>query len=127
MIDPRQPIDELARMGKAINDLRDRLDRALAPSGTQAYQAVAKLQALVEDIQQQLDDYISNGTYTKAQIDAMRGTAPGNFTVVGTLSTNGTATVGGDLIVPAAYNKQLTDGPRKTAWIDAAGNLGVTA
>lgn len=122
MSDPRQPLDELAKLGRAINDLQDRLDQALAPSGTQAYQAVAKLQALINNIQAQLDEYIANnGSYTKAQIDAMRASTPGDFTV------GGTASVAAGLVVPAAYDNLLVTGPRKAAWIDAAGNLGVTA
>jgi len=94
-MDPRRPVDELERIGYEIRRLHDRIDELATPSGTSKYQTVAKLQLLVSNIQQQLDDYIANGTYNKAQINAMRGSSPAGFTANGPLQVNGAATATG--------------------------------
>lgn len=68
-MDARTPVDELERLNYELKSLSDRIDTLAAPSGTMRYQTVRKLQELVENIQQQLDDYIANDAYTKAQVD----------------------------------------------------------
>lgn len=135
--DPRRPLDELGRIAQHLRSLQEQVDRLAAPSGTSAYQTVAKLQALINDIQAQLDDYIANGTYNKAQIDAMRNDSPGAFTVNGLLEVNGSAhvdttlTAEGDIrsnglfySVPA-YST-IVGATRAALWVDNTGKIGRT-
>jgi hypothetical protein len=120
-LDPRTPIDDVQRIGAELRDIRDRIDRLAAATGTEAYQSVAKLQALVEDIQAQLDEYLSNDAYTKAQVDA-RITNPA---LVGNVSTSGSARFNGGLASTDVYGRLLTyGGPYTATWCHSDGTLG---
>jgi len=135
--DPRTPVDDLAKIAREIRHLQDQIDRLTAPSGTAAYQSVSKLQALIDNIQTQLDDYIANGTYNKAQIDAMRASSPGAFTVNGALEVNGNEHVDGTLgvdgnittnalfVSPAAFSTVI-GATRQALWVDNLGRIGRT-
>jgi hypothetical protein len=128
-IDPRTPVDELTAIARRVTKLQDQINALKAPSGTSAYQSVSKLQALINDIQTQLDDYIANGTYNKAQIDAMRASSPGAFTVNGALEVNGAAHIDGNVttdalfVSPAAYST-IIGATRHELRVDPAGRIG---
>ncbi len=132
MTDPRTPVDELRAFAKELEGLRSRLDLLEAPTGTSAFRTVAKLQALVEDIQAQLNTFM-NGKYTNAEIDALIATrAPSSHThdqsqVTGTWSkgvdTGSTIRTTGQLYAPDAYNTDITY-TRRTAWWGNDGRAG---
>ena len=123
MIDPRTPITDIERLGFELMQLKDKVADLASPSGTEAYRSVAKLQALVDDIQQQLDDYLSNDAYTKAQVDnlvANPGTiAPADVNASG----RGTFPVGVDS--EGVYNTLVTyGGSYRATWTHVDGTLG---
>lgn len=121
MPDPRIPVGELERFGKELKRLHDRIDTLAAPSGTQQYQAVAKLTALVNDIQTQLNNFIANDSYTKAQINA-RITNPG---LVGNVSTSASARFNGGLASTDVYSRSVTyGGPYTATWTHQDGTMG---
>jgi len=122
--DPRIPIDELGRIAERINRLQDQLDRLSAPSGTSAFQTVNKLQGLINNIQAQLDDYIANGTYNKAQIDA-KIASPGNI-APGTGTFSGFLRADAGIASTNVRNTIVTTG-RAAVWVDSSGRLGVSA
>nr|DAL17860.1 MAG TPA_asm: hypothetical protein [Caudoviricetes sp.] len=123
--------------------LRARLDSLESPSGTQLYNTVSKLQALVEDIQAQLDAWATT-RWTNAQIDSridqkIAAAFAGNVTITGSLtvngavaaaslSTGGSLTVGGAVTLPDVYNTDITTmgGLRQTVWVRDGGRMGHT-
>lgn len=114
-LDPRTPIDELRRLDAELREFARRLDILEAPTGTSAYRTVAKLQALVADIQAQLDAYLGT-RYTNSQIDAVAANA-----VASALAGN--VTIGGAFYVPNAYNTDIT-WTRRTGWWGNDGRAG---
>lgn len=129
-------------------DRFERLDAKVAelatPRGSEANRTVQTLAGLVTNIQAQLNDYIANGTYNKAQIDAgfatkththaasditSGGTTATGFGVGGPLTVQGDITGGGIGIFPTgvrstgARNNQVTNG-YVAAYLDVNGNLG---
>jgi hypothetical protein len=142
MSDPRTPIDDLRVLSTELDGIKRRLDSLESPSGTQAFRTVAKLSALVENIQQQLDAY--NATrWTNAQIQAQINAAiaaafAGNVTITGSLTVNGalaaaslstagSLTAGGAVSLPGARGTDLTSASsRVTAWLAGDGRLGHT-
>lgn len=149
MIDPRTPVDDYERLALELKGIKDRLDLLEAPTGTSVYQTVSKLQALVSDIQQQLNDYIANGTYNKTQLDSMFATRDSNLNnAVSNLNaskanvshTHDQSQIGGtwdkgvnngtggevrtgNLYAAQAYNTEITY-TRRTAWLGNDGRLG---
>lgn len=147
MIDPRTPIGDEERLAYEFKAIKDRLDTLEAPTGTSIYQTVSKLQALVDDIQAQLDAYMSS-RYTNAQINALidskvaaaiAAAFAGNVSITGSLTVNGALaaaslstagalSAGGTVTLTGARNTQLSTAPnRVTAWIAGDGRLGHTA
>lgn len=118
-MDARTPLNDFEKINARFDALARRIDELATPSGSAANQTVAQLSRLVNDIQQQLNDYIANGTYNKAQIDqkladlaatkadlvhthsasdiVSGGTTGAGFTVGGNLGVNGAATTTGDV------------------------------
>jgi len=118
-----------SEIGKLIDDL-DAIKRRLSiletPSGEALSSTVAKLQALVSDIQAQLDAWTAS-RWTNAQITSQINSTV-NSTIASTLG--GSVTIGGNLLVngtlraPDAVAFSIT-GTRRTAWLeDATGRLG---
>ena len=99
-----------------IDDILERLRTLEAPSGEALSSTVAKLQALVANIQAQLDAWVS-GRWDNAQIDARIAAPPYAVAVAGNLSTAGA------LYVPNAYNTDITY-TRRTAWWGNDGRAG---
>lgn len=133
----RGPIpDELGWLLDALDDYAERLRKLEAPSGEALSNTVATLQALVTDIQAQLDAYMA-GKYTNAQIDALidakvaaaiAAVLGGTVTIGGSLRVNGNATVDGVVTVPGARATGLASASnRVTAWLAGDGRLGHTA
>lgn len=129
----RGPIpDELGWLIDALDDYAERLRTLEAPSGEALSNTVAKLQALVTDIQAQLDAYMA-GKYTNAQIDALVNNGDNavaaqiqpaiNSTLGGSVTIGGNLTVNGQARVPDAYNTDIT-WTRRTSWVGNDGRLG---
>lgn len=102
-----------------LDTISERLRTLEAPSGEALGSTVAKLQALVADIQAELDAYLS-GRYTNAQIDAKDAAVQAN--ILPTLAANN-VTVGGIFYNVPAYNFDITY-TRRTAWLGNDGRLG---
>lgn len=115
------PLGPLAR---EFQDLKRRVSELESPSGTQRYQSVKKLSELIDDIQQQLTDFIENDVQAivEAQIAiALASYFSGNVSIGGSLFVNGTVQV------PGARATPLSSAPsRVAAWIAGDGRLGHT-
>ncbi|MEI5579105.1 hypothetical protein, partial [Streptomyces brasiliscabiei] len=89
-LDPRTPVDDLRRLDAELRELGRRLDLLEAPSGTQAFRTVAKLSAIVDDIQSQIDQWAATrwtNAQILAQIDAKIAAAfAGNVSITGSLT-----------------------------------------
>jgi hypothetical protein len=101
---------ELGDLIDRLNDYEERLRTLEAPSGEALSSTVAKLQALVANIQAQLDAWAAS-RWTNAQIDGRIAAPP--FAV----------SMGAELYVPNAYNFDITY-TRRTAWLGNDGRLG---
>jgi len=99
-----------------------RLRTLEAPSGESLNSTVAKLQALVTNIQAQLDVYNAS-RYTNAAIDAKDAVVNANIgtTIASTLAGN--VTVGGAFYAPNAYGFDITY-TRRTGWWGNDGRAG---
>jgi hypothetical protein len=93
-----------------LDALSERLRTLEAPSGEALSSTVAKLTALVANIQAQLDAWAAS-RWTNAQIDSRIAAPP--FAV----------SMGAELYVPNAYNFDITY-TRRTAWLGNDGRLG---
>lgn len=135
-MDARTPQSDVEKLIGRLNALSKRIDELATPSGSAANQTVRQLSDLVNDIQQQLNDYIANGTYNKEQIDAGFATKSHRHsandidagTVTGPLGVDGDVT-GQRGIFPTgvrstgARNNQVTN-DYVVAYLDGNGNLG---
>lgn len=133
MADPTlAPGGDLGELIRQLTDVKRRLAELESPSGTQRYQTVAKLSALIDDIQAQLDDYIANQAYTKAQVDARIANPPTGVSAAGNVSSGGDVTAaaslrGVNLYATAAPGFNIT-GTRVAAWLESAtGRLGTAS
>lgn len=134
MADPTPaPRTDWGAIARELQALAKRIEDLESPSGTQIYQAVPKLRAIVEDLQRQLEEWTAS-RYTNAQIDGKDATVAGqiqpaiNTSIASTLA--GSVTVGGNLVTngqlraPDAVSFNIT-GTRRTTWIeDATGRFG---
>lgn len=107
---------ELGDLIDRLNDYEERLRTLEAPSGEALSSTVAKLQALVANIQAQLNAWVA-GRWDNATIDARIAAPPYAVAVAGNLSTNGA------LYVPNAYNFDITY-TRRTGWWGNDGRAG---
>lgn len=106
---------ELGWLIDTLDDYERRLRVLEAPSGEALGNTVAKLAALVANIQAQLDTYLGT-RYTNSQIDAVAANA-----VASALAGN--VTIGGAFYVPNAYNTNIT-WTRRTGWWGNDGRAG---
>ncbi|MEN0021983.1 MAG: tail fiber domain-containing protein [Microbacterium sp.] len=123
MADPTPaPGGELGELIRQLLDIKRRITDLESPSGTQRFQSVEKLQALVADIQAQLAIYNAS-RYTNAQIDARIAAPPSGVAATGDVSS--TASLRGrNLYATDAPTFNIT-GTRVTAWLESAtGRLG---
>lgn len=129
-IDPRTPIDDLQRLSAELRELGRRLDLLEAPTGTSAYRTVAKLSALVNDIQAQLDAY--NATrWTNAQIQYQIDSTVAAYVasyMAGNVSIGGELFVNGAVTMPNVFATNIVPlgGTRYAAWVRDGGRLGHT-
>lgn len=109
-----------------LDDFAQRLRTLEAPSGESLGNTVGKRQALVADIQAELDSWAAT-RWTNAQIDA-RIDAKIAAMLAGNVSIAGTLYVGGKVTMPGVYalNVVTAGRPRTAAWVDSAGELGHT-
>lgn len=111
-----------------LDGFADRLRTLEAPSGEALGSTVAKLTALVANIQAQLDAYNAS-RYTNAQIDAAISNAiaaalAGNVTIGGTLNVGRVTT--SDLFVSLSAFSTVIGATRAAVWVDNAGRIGRT-
>lgn len=119
------PGGDYGEIVRQLRDIKDRLSELESPSGTQRYQSVSKLSGLIEDIQQQLADFIANDV--QAIVDARIAIALASY-FAGNISIGGSLLVNGTVTVPGARSTQLSSAPnRVTAWIAGDGRLGHTS
>lgn len=143
MADPSPGREGVEWIADQLKELRAQVRDLQAPSGTQIYNTVSKLQALVEDIQAQLDAWATT-RWTNAQIDAridqkIAAAFAGNVTITGSLTVNGAVagasfstagalTVGGAVTFPDVYNTNIVPlgGSRTAVWVRDGGRMGHT-
>ena len=143
MADPSPGRDGAEWVADELKKLKDAIATLQSPSGTQLYNTVSKLQALVEGIQAQLDAWATT-RWTNAQIDAridqkIAAAFAGDVTITGSLtvngavaaaslSTGGSLTVGGSVTLPDVYNTDITalGGSRQIVWVRDGGRMGHT-
>lgn len=132
MADPTPPHKGVGPIVQQIANLQRQIDALASPSGTQRFQSVRKLaetietlQLLVDDIQQQLTDFIANDV--QAIVDARISIALASY-FGGNVSIGGSLFVNGTVQVPGARATPLGSAPdRVAAWIAGDGRLGHTA
>jgi len=113
---------DLGKLIDDLNDIKKRLSILEAPSGEALSSTVAKLQALVTDIQAQLDAWVAS-RWTNAQITSQIN-AEISSTLAGSVTVGGNLLVNGTFRAPDAVGFNIT-GTRRTAWLeDATGRLG---
>lgn len=98
-----------------LNDIKRRLSILEAPSGEALSSTVAKLQALVADIQAQLDAWAAD-RWTNAQIDAridQKVAAYVSSILSGNVSIGGALTVQGAVRMPTVRSTDLTAAPNR--------------
>lgn len=113
---------ELGDLIDELDDIQRRLRTIEAPSGEALGNTVAKLAALVADIQAQLDAYLA-GRYTNSQIDSKDAAVAAQISPAINATLAGNVTVGGELRVPDAYGFDITY-TRRTAWWGNDGRAG---
>lgn len=134
---------ELGWLIDELDGFSERLRTLEAPSGESLNSTVPKLQALVADIQSQINQWATT-RWTNAQIleqiDAKIAAAfAGNVAITGSLtingglaaaslSTAGSLYVGQKVTAPDIYalNVVTAGRPRVAVWVDAAGEVGHT-
>lgn len=133
MADPTPaPGGDFGELIRQLQSLKQRVGELESPSGTQRYQSVSKLSALIDDIQEQLDDYISNQAYTKAQVDNRVANPPTGVNATGNVSGTGDVTAGQALRGQNLYATQAPGfnitGTRVAGWLETAtGRLGTAS
>ena len=116
---------ELGFLIDTLKDYEERLRKLEAPSGEALGSTVAKLSALVSDIQATLTDFIANDV--TAIVDARIAVALAAY-FAGNVSIGGTLYVGGKVTAPGVYALNVVPGgrPRTAVWVDGAGEVGHT-
>jgi hypothetical protein len=105
-----------------LDDIAERLRTLEAPSGEALGSTVAKLSALVANIQAQLDAWTAT-RYTNTQIDTKDNAVAAQIYPAINATLAGNVTVGGVFYNPPAYNFDITY-TRRTAWLGNDGRLG---
>lgn len=123
---------ELGDLIDELDDIQRRLRILEAPSGESLNSTVAKLAALVADIQAELDAYLA-GRYTNTDIDNKDAAVQAQISPAvssgiasafgGSPTVGGNLTVNGEMRVPNAYNTDIT-WTRRTGWWGNDGRAG---
>lgn len=109
-----------------LDGLSERMRTLETPSGESLGSTVAKLTALVSNIQAQLDEY--NATrYTNAQIDARILSLIASH-MAGNVAIGGELTVQGAVTMPNVYTTDIValGGGRTAVWVRDGGRIGHT-
>ncbi len=134
---------ELGNLIDTLDGYEARLRTLEAPSGESLSNTVAKVSALVADIQSQINQWATTrwtNAQILAQIDAKIAAAfAGNVAITGSLtvngaiagaslSTGGSLTAGGAVTLPDVFNTDIVGlgGSRKTVWVRDGGRMGNT-
>lgn len=133
MADPTPaPGGEYGELIRQLQTLKQKVGELESPSGTQRYQSVSKLSALIDNIQAQLDDYIANQAYTKAQVDSRIANPPSGVNATGNVAASGDVSAGQALRGQNLYATQAPGfnitGTRVAGWLETAtGRLGTAS
>lgn len=92
-------VDELSRI---LNRQNARVSESERPTGTQVFEALAKVRQLIDDIGTYVDAYLTSGFTTGSM------TASGSITVGGNANVTGTVTGTAGINSLGAYNNNLT-------------------
>jgi uncharacterized coiled-coil protein SlyX len=120
---PGSPPTDLAFLIERLAKIDGRLDTLERPSGEQLAQIVEELTAWVTDIQSQLDDYLANDAYTKAQVDALVA-SPGNISP-GMINAGGVATLNPG-IVSSDVKTRVLSVSYDSVYIDGFNRMGLS-
>lgn len=137
------PIDDSDKIAYELRQIKIRLEELERPTGTQRYQAVAKLTELVENLQAQLEEWTST-RYTNAQIDQMIADAVAtrltqaqvdqraqivvSSNLAGNVAIGGALRVEGAVTMPVVRTTNVTsEANRATVWVAGNGKVGTTA
>ena len=126
MADPSPGRDGVEWIADQLKELRAAIRELQAPSGTQIYNTVSKLAAMINDIQAQLDAWTST-RYTNAQVDAKDAAtlAAARTSNIDNGTTGSVRT--GDLFAAQAPGFNITAN-RVAAWIQSTdGRLGTAS
>ncbi len=113
---------ELGWLIDELDGFSERLRTLEAPSGESLSSTVAKLQALVANIQAQLDAWTST-RYTNPTIDAKDAAVVAQIQPAINATLAGNVSIGGEFRAPNAYNFDITY-TRRTAWWGNDGRAG---
>lgn len=114
---PGRPPTDLADLIEELDEIERRLGILEGPTGEQTYQTVAKLAALVDDIQAQLDAWNAD-RWTNAQIDAridQKVAAYVASVLAGNVSIGGALNVIGAVTMPGVRGTDLTGAANRVA------------
>lgn len=116
----RLPNDPLEELTQRLGEVKRRLSELEAPTGTQVFEALQKVQQLIADIGIYVDAYLATGFTTGSM------NATGSVNVGGSLDVAGSIT--GDVGVASVgvFNNDLAaiSGTRRTQWIHQSGAMG---
>lgn len=126
MADPSPGRDGVEWIADRLKQLQDQIKDLQAPSGTQIYNTVSKLSAMIDDIQAQLDAWTST-RYTNTQIDAKDAAVLASARASNIDNTKSGTVHTGDLYAAQAPTFNITS-PRVSAWIQSSdGRLGTAS
>lgn len=116
---------ELGFLIDQLDGIEDRLRTLESPSGEALNSTVAKLQALVANIQATLTDFIDNDV--TAIVDARVAIAIASY-MSGNVSIGGELFVNGPVTMPNVYNTDVValGGARTAVWVRTGGRMGHT-
>lgn len=117
---PEDPIEQLIQ---DIDKIRWDVEQLQMPTGTQIFEAKAKLEQALSEIGTYVDAYLASGFTTGSM------TASGSITVGGNANVTGTVTGTAGVSSVGAYNLNVVGLPgsgRVAAWIHSSGAFGQT-
>lgn len=108
-----RPPTELAPLIEELDEIERRLQILEAPAAEQVYQTVAKLSALIDNIQAQIDAWATT-RWTNAEIDARILSLIASH-MAGNVAIGGQLTVQGAIVAPGVRSTDLSSAPNRIA------------